>query len=97
MWNSLVARTTEQLWNCGCNADASHPGVPMKASAAILREQPGKWEVVEVGVDEPQAHEVLVRTIASGLCHSDDYGAAGDQRWLRGHGRGRQHPRVIEF
>lgn len=50
----------------------------MKTKAALLREQPGKWEVTEVDVDGPQEHEVLVQLVASGLCHSDDHVAKGD-------------------
>jgi len=41
-------------------------------------EQPGKWEVVEVELDDPKPHEVLVRMVASGLCHSDDHVAKAD-------------------
>jgi NDMA-dependent alcohol dehydrogenase len=50
----------------------------MKTRAAILREQPGKWEVVEAEVDEPKEHEVRVRMVAAGLCHSDDHVAKAD-------------------
>src|SRR5579884_53562 len=39
--------------------------------AAVLRESPGWLEIGEVEVDAPAAHEVLVRTAAAGLCHSD--------------------------
>jgi S-(hydroxymethyl)glutathione dehydrogenase / alcohol dehydrogenase len=39
--------------------------------AAILRE-PGKpLSIEEVQIDKPKAHEVLIRTAACGLCHSD--------------------------
>jgi S-(hydroxymethyl)glutathione dehydrogenase/alcohol dehydrogenase len=38
--------------------------------AAILYE-PTKLELVEVDVDEPGVHEVLVRTIAAGICGTD--------------------------
>lgn len=39
--------------------------------AAVLRE-PGKpLTVEEVQIDKPKAHEVLIRTAACGLCHSD--------------------------
>ncbi|MGH8997921.1 MAG: NDMA-dependent alcohol dehydrogenase [Acidimicrobiia bacterium] len=50
----------------------------MKARAALLWSQPGKWEVTEVDLDEPKEHEVLVRMVAAGLCHSDDHFATGD-------------------
>jgi len=50
----------------------------MKMHAALLMEQPGKWEVCEVDLDRPHDREVLVRIVASGLCHSDDHVAKGD-------------------
>ena len=39
--------------------------------AALLRQVPGKLEIDEVEVSSPGPHEVLVRTAAAGLCHSD--------------------------
>jgi S-(hydroxymethyl)glutathione dehydrogenase/alcohol dehydrogenase len=39
--------------------------------AAMLHEIPGKLEIDEVSIDKPGPHEVLVRTAAAGLCHSD--------------------------
>jgi S-(hydroxymethyl)glutathione dehydrogenase/alcohol dehydrogenase len=39
--------------------------------AALLREIPGKLEIGDVEVGEPGPHEVLLRTVAAGLCHSD--------------------------
>lgn len=50
----------------------------MKSRAALLMEVPGKWEVVEVDVDEPREREVLLRYAATGLCHSDEHHATGD-------------------
>jgi NDMA-dependent alcohol dehydrogenase len=50
----------------------------MKSKAAVLFEAPGDWQIVEVDVDEPKAHEVLVRHVAAGLCHSDDHVAKND-------------------
>jgi S-(hydroxymethyl)glutathione dehydrogenase/alcohol dehydrogenase len=50
----------------------------MKSKAAVLFEAPGRWEVVEVDVDEPREHEVLVRYVSAGLCHSDDHLTTGD-------------------
>lgn len=43
----------------------------MKARAAVLRESPGRYEVVDVDIDSPRDHEVIIRYVASGLCHSD--------------------------
>jgi len=39
--------------------------------AAVLFAAPGELEVVDVDIDEPRGREVLVRTAAAGLCHSD--------------------------
>ena len=43
-----------------------------------MRSAPGKWEVTELVVDDPQAGELQVKLAASGLCHSDDHIATGD-------------------
>lgn len=51
----------------------------MKTRAALLFESPGPWEVREIDVDRPKDHEVLVRMVASGLCHSDVHYNVGDQ------------------
>jgi len=50
----------------------------MRTRAAALLEQPGKWQIVDVELDEPAANEVLVRFVAAGLCHSDDHASTGD-------------------
>ena len=39
--------------------------------AAVLPRLPSMLDVTEVQIDTPVHHEVLVRTVASGLCHSD--------------------------
>lgn len=39
--------------------------------AAVLRECPGELEVAELRIGAPLGREVLVRTAAAGLCHSD--------------------------
>jgi S-(hydroxymethyl)glutathione dehydrogenase / alcohol dehydrogenase len=39
--------------------------------AAVLNSIPGKLDVEEVQIGEPGPREVLVRTVAAGLCHSD--------------------------
>lgn len=50
----------------------------MKTRASILRSAPGKYETVELDLEEPREGEVLVKLAASGLCHSDDHIATGD-------------------
>jgi S-(hydroxymethyl)glutathione dehydrogenase / alcohol dehydrogenase len=39
--------------------------------AAVIRSSPGTHEITEVLIDDPGPSEVLVRTVAVGLCHSD--------------------------
>ena len=43
----------------------------MKSRAAVLFDSPGRYQVIDIDVDEPKDHEVLVRYAASGLCGSD--------------------------
>ncbi len=50
----------------------------MKVRAALLEEIPGRYAIRDVELDEPAAHEVLVRFVASGLCHSDVHLLTGD-------------------
>jgi alcohol dehydrogenase (nicotinoprotein) len=42
-------------------------------TAAVMRGTGRPWEVVELKLDPPEAHEVLIRYVASGLCHSDEH------------------------
>src|SRR5580658_11026809 len=39
--------------------------------AAVLFQSPGKLQIEDVVVDDPQPHEVRVKVVAAGLCHSD--------------------------
>ena len=50
----------------------------MQTRGAIVRQAPGKYEVVDLEVDDPRPGEVQVKLVASGLCHSDDHIATGD-------------------
>ena len=52
--------------------------VCMKTRAAVLRDVGKDFEIVELDLDEPKTGEVLVRFVASGLCHSDDHLRTGD-------------------
>ena len=45
--------------------------------AAVLR-QYGRFDIEDVSLDAPRADEVRVRTVASGLCHSDYHMMTGD-------------------
>jgi NDMA-dependent alcohol dehydrogenase len=47
--------------------------------AAIARPpQPKAWEITELELHDPKAHEVRVKVMAAGLCHSDDHITHGD-------------------
>jgi alcohol dehydrogenase (nicotinoprotein) len=47
--------------------------------AAIARPpDPKAWEITELELEEPKAHEVRVKIMAAGLCHSDDHITHGD-------------------
>jgi alcohol dehydrogenase (nicotinoprotein) len=50
----------------------------VKTRAAVLHDVGKEWEIVELELDPPRANEVLVRFVASGLCHSDDHLRTGD-------------------
>ena len=63
----------------------------MKARAAMLW-GPGdtEWSVEDIEIDEPKGAELLVRNVASGLCHSDEHFITGDMPhggypWIAGH------------
>ena len=50
----------------------------MKTRGAIIRQAPGKYEVVDLQLDDPRQGELRVKLVASGLCRSDDHIATGD-------------------
>jgi S-(hydroxymethyl)glutathione dehydrogenase/alcohol dehydrogenase len=52
--------------------------VPVETRGAIIREAPGKYEVVDLVSDDPRPGEIQVKLAASGMCHSDDHVATGD-------------------
>jgi aryl-alcohol dehydrogenase len=43
----------------------------MKATAAVLRTQDGPYSLEEIELGEPRADELLVRIVATGMCHTD--------------------------
>ncbi|MGD0882616.1 MAG: NDMA-dependent alcohol dehydrogenase [Acidimicrobiales bacterium] len=45
----------------------------MKSRAAVLFGREQDWEILEIDLDPPKEHEVLVRWMAAGLCHSDQH------------------------
>jgi S-(hydroxymethyl)glutathione dehydrogenase/alcohol dehydrogenase len=50
----------------------------MRTRAAIVWETGKDWSVEEIELDPPRRGEVLVRMVASGLCHSDEHFRTGD-------------------
>jgi len=50
----------------------------MKSRAAIAIEAGRPLEIAEVEVQGPQAGEVLIRVVATGVCHTDAYTLSGD-------------------
>ena len=39
--------------------------------AAVLRSDDGPFEIERISIDSPAASEVLVRIVATGMCHTD--------------------------
>lgn len=50
----------------------------MKTRAAVLWGVGEEWKIEEVTLDDPRGREVLVKTKAAGMCHSDEHGVTGD-------------------
>jgi NDMA-dependent alcohol dehydrogenase len=50
----------------------------VETQAAVLWKSGGDWEVEPVELDPPRQHEVRVRLVASGMCHSDEHFLTGD-------------------
>lgn len=46
--------------------------------AAVLHRPGAPIEICTVSIDKPRGHEVMVRVVASGLCHSDYHYITGD-------------------
>ncbi len=53
------------------NPQDAREGKSISTRAAVLHETGQEWDVVDLIVDPPRDHEVLVRYVASGICHSD--------------------------
>jgi len=52
--------------------------MPIPSRAAVIREQNGAFEVLDVEVDDPRQGEIRVKMVAAGLCHSDHHLVTGD-------------------
>jgi aryl-alcohol dehydrogenase len=44
---------------------------PIQARAAVVRQRGGPFQIEGITLEEPRAHEVLVRIVAVGMCHTD--------------------------
>ena len=50
----------------------------MKSRAAVLWGIGHDWKVEDITIDEPGPGEVLIKTKAAGMCHSDEHAVTGD-------------------
>lgn len=50
----------------------------MKTRAAIVRNVPSEYEIVELDLDAPRSGEIMIKMVASGLCLSDEHLTSGD-------------------
>lgn len=50
----------------------------MRITAAVVNERHGEFELQDVLLDEPRDGEVLVRVVATGICHTDSITRHGD-------------------
>jgi S-(hydroxymethyl)glutathione dehydrogenase/alcohol dehydrogenase len=64
--------------------------------AAVLNEIPGALEITEVSIDSPGPREVLIRTAAAGLCHSDLHFMEGKYPYLTPAVLGHESAGVVE-
>ncbi len=46
--------------------------------AAVVREKGGRFELEQVSLGKPQHNEVVVRIVATGICHTDMVARDGD-------------------
>ncbi|MET0954091.1 MAG: NDMA-dependent alcohol dehydrogenase [Aeromicrobium sp.] len=50
----------------------------MRTRGAVVSAPGAAYEVIDMELDDPREHEILVKVAASGICHSDDHLATGD-------------------
>ena len=65
----------------------------MKTKAAILWERNTPWSVEKIELDPPKAGEVLVKIVASGMCHSDEHLVHRRSRWRHARAAADRWPR----
>lgn len=49
----------------------------MEIKAAVAREQGGSLSIESIDLEAPRSHEILVRVVATGVCHTDLVALAG--------------------
>lgn len=64
--------------------------------AAVLRQIPGKLDIDDVQIDKPAPREVLIRTAAAGLCHSDLHFLEGKYPYMTPTVLGHESAGVVE-
>ena len=60
------------------NVNIATGGPDVETRAAVLWGPGEQWSVETVRLDPPKGQEVLVRMVASGMCHSDEHVRTGD-------------------
>ncbi len=50
----------------------------MRIHAALLPERGGRFEIEELELEDPRSDEILVETVACGICHADSLARDGD-------------------
>jgi aryl-alcohol dehydrogenase len=66
----MHAMPVANLFQKQSNTDIGGPGV-REITAATLRQKGGPFQVEKLFLDEPRPDEVLVRVVATGMCHTD--------------------------
>jgi len=52
--------------------------MPIRSRAAVIREQNGVFDVLDVEVEDPRQDEIRVKMVAAGMCHSALHLVTGD-------------------
>src|SRR6185437_5883601 len=73
----MTARTSAASSSTSTEREAQKMST-ITTRAAIARAPHVGWEIVDLRLDPPKAHEVRVKIMAAGLCHSDDHIITGD-------------------
>ena len=52
--------------------------MPIDVTAAVVEEQDGPFRLLELHLDDPGPGEVIVKIVATGICHTDGLARHGD-------------------